>query len=505
MKKILLAVSLLLLMTLLCAVASANSWGLTGKLLDAVMASPAWNDYSSLSNQEGPFAVMHSRYHNALFYVDGMDALHVYTAAVYQPEDGRKAPKIFWDGHYVTLWYTDDEYYTFCEWEEGSGEFQLSEAAVGSFTLSGIPGESGFSWQYMATDADWDVALVLPEKIMLSNFNIRLFPRSLDEVRHLNYMHARFDSGLNILGSDSFSGDPYDPDHPGEPMSSRETGTAAVYSAPYGKSAWRSGKGKAAVGLSGEMWLLSQYKNESGQSYACIRYNVSERTQRIGYALCKDLGLPEIAEQPAEPGRSFVHIDVEAAADTFLTDDPDVSQFAQFTVPKGTRFSCLGLYNDSYAYVAAEVKDGKFAAGGAVIWGFVPIRDLKPLQQEQLSDVMTRLSGSWMMDAGGTLAPDVLHLDSDGTFTAGTGLMSEGEDVVIDGAQSGTWYLTAYDPSMNLYWNQTPYELTLLFDNGRATVLGLALTDDGFGLTFWEGGAGYIPYDGSLDSADDHG
>lgn len=61
-------------------------------------------------------------------------------------------------------------------------------------------------------------------------------------------------------------------------------------------------KREAAVGLNGDLWLLSQYKNEDGQSYACIRYNVSERTQRIGYALCKDLGLPEISVQNNEPG-----------------------------------------------------------------------------------------------------------------------------------------------------------------------------------------------------------
>ena len=505
MKKICLAVSVLLVMVLFCAVASANSWGLTGKLLNAVMENPAWNDYAALSNQEGPFAVMHSRYHNALFYVDGMDELHVYTAAVYQPDDGRKAPKIYWDGHYVTIWYDDSEYYIFCEWEEGSGEFQLSEASVNDFVLSGIPGESGFSWQYVATDADSDTALVLPEKIMLSNFNIHLSPRSLDEVRHLNYMLARFDSGLNILGADSFSGSPYDPDHPGEPMRSAKEGTAAVYSAPYGESAWRAGKGKAAVGLSGDMWLLSQYRNEEGQSYACIRYDVSERTQRIGYVLCRDIGFPEIAEQSTEPGSSFVHIDVEASADTYLTDDPDVGQFAQFTVPKGTQFSCLGFYNDYYAYVAAEVKDGKFTDGGAVVWGFVPTRDLKPMEREHLSDVMTQMSGSWLFESGGSLAPDVLHLNADGTFTAEAAEMSEGEDVVTEGALSGTWYVTAYNPFMNLYWNQPPYELTLLFDNGRAIVRGLTLTDDGFGLTYWEGDAGYIPYGGTIDSADDHG
>ena len=303
-----------------------------------------------------------------------------------------------------------------------------------------------------------------------------------------------------MLGT-AFSGDVYDPDHPGELLQPKKKGTSAVYSAPYGKSAWRAGKGKAAVGLNGDLWLLSQYKNEDGQSYACIRYNVSERTQRIGYALCKDLGLSEISVQNNEPGRSFVHIDVEATADTFLTDDPDVSQFHQFSVPKGTQFSCLGLYNNNYAYVTAEVKNGKFTDGGAVVWGFIPIRDLEPMEQEKAPEVMEKLAGAWQLDAGGTLAPDILVLEADGSFTA-PGTTAE---IAEEGASSGTWYVTKYNPFMNLYWNETSYELTLLFDNGCAIVRGLELTEEGFSLIFWEGGGGYVPYDGSQDPEADHG
>ena len=495
-----LAVVLFAGLLLLCGTASANSWGLNGKLLTAVMADHSWDDYTTLSNQEGPFAVMQSRYHNALFFADNQGRLHVYTTAVYQPESKRKAPELYWDGHYLTISYDELEYYTFCEWEEGSGEYQLSDAVVNGFELSGIPGESGFSWQYQATDDDHDIAAAWPEKIMLADFNIDLFPHSVDEVCHLNYMQARFDSGLNVLGT-AFSGDVYDPDHPGELLQPRKKGTAAVYSAPYGESAWCAGKGKAAVGLNGDLWVLSQYKNEDGKSYACIRYNVSERTQRIGYALCRDLGLPEISAQSSEPGRSFVHIDVEATADTFLTDDPDVSQFHQFSVPKGTQFSCLGLYNNNYAYVTAEVKNGKFVDGGAIVWGFVPIRDLEPMEQEKVPEVMENLAGAWQLDAGGTLAPDILVLEADGSFTA-PGMTVE---VAEEGASSGTWYVTKYNPFMNLYWYETSYELTLLFDNGDATVRGLELTDEGFSLIFWEGGGGYVPYDGSQDPEADHG
>ena len=209
----------------------------------------------------------------------------------------------------------------------------------------------------------------------------------------------------------------------------------------------------------------------------------------------------EISVQSSEPGRAFVHIDVEATADTFLTDDPDVSQFHQFSVPKGTQFSCLGLYNNNYAYVTAEVKNGKFTDGGAVVWGFIPIRDLEPMEQEKAPEVMEKLAGAWQLDAGGTLAPDILVLEADGSFTA-PGMTDE---VAEEGAFSGTWYVTKYNPFMNLYWNETSYELTLLFDNGCAIVRGLELTEEGFSLIFWEGGGGYVPYDGSQDPEADHG
>ena len=114
---------------------------------------------------------------------------------------------------------------------------------------------------------------------------------------------------------------------------------------------------------------------------------------------------------------------------------------------------------------------------------------------------MEKLAGTWQLDAGGSLAPDILCLEEDGSFTAPDMV----DEVAEAGASSGTWYVTKYNPFTNLYWNEPAYELTLLFDNGRAIVRGLELTEEGFGLTFWEGGAGYIPYDGSLDREEVHG
>ena len=476
MQKRLTAFALILLLIIaLCAAAPAG-----GLAEDAVPGA-----------QAGPFTVMRSGDCCALVYTDRQDRLHTYTAAVYQPEDGRGEPELEWNGQYLRISWGDTESYTFCECEEGSGEFQLSDARVNDFYLAGISWDGGYSRHYQAVDGGYSEPVVLPEHITLANFNIRLFPRSGKEVRYLNYMQARFESGMNIPGGGAASGEMYDMDRPGELLQVKPDRAVPVYSAPYGDSAWRAEEGKAAAGPDGDIWLLSRYKNETGESYACIRYDAGGGTQRIGYALCKDLGLPEITEQETDPGHTFVRIGVEAAADTFLTDDPDAGQRRQFEVPEGTRLVCLGLYNNAYAYVAAGEKDGRLADGGAAVWGFVPVRDLEPVETERAADMAEAVTGDWMLDAGGSLAEDVLHFRADSTFTTEHGF----EDVAQGGADSGNWYVTKYDPSMNLYWNQPPCEITLLYDNGRAAVLGLTLTADGFGLTFWEGGAGYVPYE----------
>ena len=496
---------LLACMVVACVGASANSWGLTGALYGAVERSKAWDNYSTRGNQAGPFAVMEARYHHALFYVDDQDKLHVYTTAVYQPDDRRKAPELSWDGHYITIAYGEDEFYTFCDFFE-NGQYQLSGAMIGNFYLTGIPGADGFT-EFEASEqdetADW------PVEIRLENFNIQLLPHSVEEVRNMNLMRAQFESSLQCLGGVAGSGAVYSPDGPGELLRLKKKGTAPVYSAPYGKSAWRAGKGKAAVGLNGSLWVLDYYRNEGGESYACIRYDVSERTQRIGYVLCRDLDLPEITEwEPDEPLTGFAHVDVEATADTWLTDDPDVSQYKQFKVPKGTQFSCMGLYNEYYAYVAAEVKNDKFTDGGAIVWGFVPVRDLKPMEQEKQPDAMNRLVGSWQLYAGGSMADDYLVFSSDGTFTAGTWDWEldtpEREENAAE--VSGTWYVTKYNPFMNLYWNDPPCQLTLTYNSGRVTIRGLTFTEEGFGLTDEEGGGGYIPApEEELGLTEDHG
>ena len=504
---ILILTAVMLCTVLLCSSASANSWNLKGKLLQAMIKTHDWDDYILLGNQADPFAVMSARYHNALFFVDDLDNLHVYSTAVYQPDDKRKAPSLLLMDQNLYLRYGDEEEYIFRAWSE-DGEYLLSSARIGDFQLNGYweDDEIGIHWYWAIQE---DSTALWPVRIRLSDFNIKLLPHSVEEVRSLNMMQAQFEGASLCLGSATGIGYSYTPDQQGELLQPNKKGTAPVYSAPYGKSAWRAGKGKAAVGLNGNIWLLSQFKNADNESYACIRYNVSERTQRIGYTLCKDLGLPEITDwNPDEPLTGFAHVDVEATVDTYLTDDPDVSQFQQFTVPKGTQFSCMGLYNNHYAYVSAEVKNDKFTDGGAIVWGFVPIRDLKVMEKETLPDVMEQLVGNWKFYAGGNMADDYLVFNSDGTFTAGTWDwdLDTPERKENAAEASGTWYVTAYNPFMNLYWDKPPYQLTLIYQNGRVITKGLTITDEGFSLTSEEGGGGYIPAtEEEVQLTEDHG
>ena len=92
--------------------------------------------------------------------------------------------------------------------------------------------------------------------LWLEDFNIRLFPRTVDDVLAVNHMRAALESGMNCLEyRDSWRRE----SHVGEK-------TAPVYSAPFGEfRVARGKKGKAAVGLKGEFWTLRGYTNGDGK------------------------------------------------------------------------------------------------------------------------------------------------------------------------------------------------------------------------------------------------
>ena len=189
MKKRIAAILVLALtVSCLCAGASANSWGLTGDLYRAVEQAKTWDDYTLLGNQAGYFAVLQSRYHNALFLADLGNELHVYTTAVYQPEDKKPAPKLeITEDEDLVLSYGDSERYTFTMTTDG---YELTEAVIGDFRLETNPmdGDSIYFWDFSGSDGEGTA--VFPVTIMLDTFNIKLFPHSAAEVRGINRMHA---------------------------------------------------------------------------------------------------------------------------------------------------------------------------------------------------------------------------------------------------------------------------------------------------------------------------
>ena len=498
MKKRIVFVAAVLLLCTVCAAACANGWGLNGELLNAVSATHDWDGYMRTGNQAEYFAVLGTQEHNALFWLDNEDALRVYTKAVYQPEDDKGAPRLSLeeDGDLI-LSYGQDESYRF---RDCGSCLVLDSARIGDFRLYTDPESldtDGETLRYWAEDAAGKAYAGI--EITLDDFNIRLFPHSTAEVRAKALIRANLESCGWCLGwaAESVSGY-YGPLDWGDPLQTDQTGAVPVYSAPFGESAWRAAQGKAAVGLSGACWVLSDYLNADGEGWACVRYFVSPRTQRIGYARCDDLGIdPPVERDHDEPGYSFTRVDAEITADTYLTDDPDVSQFRQIALPAGTQLLCMGLYNADYAYAALEVdKNNRPTDGGAIVWGFVPLRDLKPMEKPHRQDVAEKLVGSWWLEAGGSLAEDHLRFEADGTFLA-SAYGDETGGMFDDGSYwakpvSGVWYVTDYSPFENLYWDQPPYELTLLYDDGSALVKGLTVGEDGFGLTDWEGGGGYV-------------
>lgn len=476
MKRFLVCVlSLSLLLCSLPLAASANSWGLKGDLLEAVMADSIWNDYTTVSNQSGDAAVMGSRYHRALMVmVDGK--LQVHTTAVYQVDDhlpGRAT--VSCKGDELTLSYGDAESFCFRLREDG---YRLHSAVIGKLTVKATDSD----WRYLFS-CDGESAL-LQQQMPLELFNISLFPRSLDEVRHLNLMNAVLDSSDAFFGDWGFTGDP------GQLYQKPGKGNVPVYSAPYGASAWRAAKGKAAVSLEDELWLQYFFTNADGEQYACVRYNVSQRTQRIGFIEAASLG--ETAT--AAPTEGLIDVHLRATRDTYLTDDPDVSEFEQFLVPAGTQLTCIGRYGANYAYVTAEVKDKRFVSGGQIVQGFVPMRDLEIDMDMNGSvlcpDVLAQLEGCWYFEAGGNQAEDYLVLGADGSYVGHNGL---GDGVAEPDTRYAQYYVTSYHGARNLFWNDPPYTLTVIYRDGRVNFKGLEIGEDGnsFSLTFWEGGGGY--------------
>ena len=400
MKKFLLTTLSCLLLLSLCTTALANGWGLRGGIYDIVSDDNRYDGYSAVADdgnkaQEGGHvnhAVLQNRYHTVLIAAvrNGKvwEAENVSTTAVFQPdqipEGFPQYPTLEHRDSGFVLSYGDEEVYTFYRDEDAKYYLHRAEFRQNEWHTNAMmeQPEGVLFWQsgpgeifVPVGDALWETA-----SISLEEFNIAQTPRSMVEVRNINIVSAAIASEqvAPMTAVSTLEG-------------TKKGRTLPVYSAPDASS-FRAGSGKASVSLKEN---VAVYGTVDG--WTLISYEVSPRTSRFGYIE------GDYADGAAlELGQ----VELIAAADTFLTDDPFVSQYAHVRIDKGMRLTGLNKCGEYYAYC-------EFSQGGQVYRGFVPLKDLTtkydhgvsfddqikdgtaPLMADVRWDVMDALVGKW--------------------------------------------------------------------------------------------------------------
>ena len=376
MKKLRMLLILCLTLAVTLPAASANSWNLSGQLLAMVEQTHDYDEYTGLvSDYNRKAATTHtiltSRYHNQLVAVDEVkdgwkDAIFS-TTAVYQPSelDETGYPKITRTKNGFELAYPDiDERYYFelSHNNEGRTFYTLMEAQMGDVKVERIA-----SYGYRVALGE-DSAMWMT-KITLEDFNIHNMPkRGPDDVRRIN----EASEGLQYFACL----------YP-EVVSGQKSGkkSYAVYSAPD-TSSYRAAKGKASVSTGDDYKLYLTVGD-----WSLIEYRVSLRTSRFGWA--------QLGKHGDATTDEIVHVPMLTAFDTYLTDDPNVSEYHQAELPAGTKLTALSHPDNQWAYVYVEA-----TVDGKITRGFVPQRDVV-FDDVELPDEEAKLVGSWQMEAGG--------------------------------------------------------------------------------------------------------
>ena len=470
MKKLRMLLILCLTLAVTLPAASANSWNLSGQLLAMVEQTNDYDDYYAMvSDYNRKAATTHtiltSRYHNQLVAVDEVkdgwkDAIFS-TTAVYQPSEQSTSgkPKLTRIKNGFELAYPKvKELYRFEYISNDWGEmaYTLMYAKMGSVEI-----ERKESYRYLVTQGT-DSAMWAVE-VTLENFNIHNMPkRGPDDVRRINEANE----GLQYLAYL----------YP-QVVSGQTSGkkSYAVYSAPD-TSSYRAAKGKASVSTGDDYNLYLTVGD-----WSLIEYRVSLRTSRFGWA--------QLGNHGDETTEDLVRVPMLTAYDTYLTDDPNVSEYHQAELPAGTKLTALSHPNGwAYIYVEATV-DGKITRG------FVPQRDVV-FDDVELPDEEAKLVGSWQMEAGGEFWDNYLRLDADGKFY--------GSD--CDGAQPyhGTWSVVQTPADSNLYWKGDIPTIVFRCVNGTVYRYGVEVSDDyevtegdycrSMSFITCEGGTGYVSY-----------
>lgn len=470
MKKYLATILSALLLLAQCAPAMANGYGLLGGIYDIVSDDDAYDAYTALADSGNALdggehvnqAILSSRYHNQLIAAvrEGKvwKADTVSTRAVYQPGDARNVrPVLAHTGGGFTLTYDRREEFTFCRTDSGyflrDVRFDLLSNYANSIQWTEDEGYRGYLFWESGVENSWERigdALWLVDKLDLSRFNIDQLPRSIADVRRMNTVSAALRTDCGWLTVQE------------QHLGARSSRKLAVYAAPDAK-AYRAASGKASVSTGGEMALYGEY-----DGWTMVEYAVSQRTGRIGFVnaqlMSRENPLP-LLETPAA---------LVTARDTFLTDDPQVSQYPQMTLPAGTPVEGLAQFDAFYALV-------RIPGTNQPIWGFVPLRDLSLAQDDACWDVMERLIGKWRDPAGD---PSLYVLYAGGEYRA----VLKDEDYTWLGEEWGRWRIVAC-PADAAYPGDPLYELVFTDEEGTEARFGLQMQTDGSILLLTEEGS----------------
>mgnify|MGYP007027375074 FL=1 len=378
-----------LALTLLTPAALANSWGLkSGMILNAVSKTHDYDEYTALAQlklPDGEVAVMASRYHAVLLYAyqfKGELRLEVSHTAVKQPEEkDYKKVKLQAESPGFVLKYSDMELHFFPWVGYNRRTYTLQSGKIGKLTLQpgGVNSEST-GWLTCSdgeNTVDWFVA---DEGVLtLTQLNLRLFPRTMEELGAIMELKSIVAPQCEIFGLGDGE------EVPGDAGAS----TVPVYSAPS-ESSVRFAKGKASVNLRATVKFYGLSRDES---WMLVEYEVSDRTSRFGYV--KRSELPRSMAQTQTMIFSSIDMPVTITKDTYLTDDPNVSQYHQMTLKAGDGVRLLGLQGAFYAYIETTL-DGK------TVRGFVPAACARyPLPTEEAPEIAARLVGDWESNGGG--------------------------------------------------------------------------------------------------------
>lgn len=469
MKKFLTLLLSCMLLAASAAPALANQWGLSGGILEIVSSDDTYADYTAIADDGSAstdlgvqlsHAILESRYHRVLISAAARtDKIWhpevVSTTAVYQPGDARgevsNAPTLTQELGGFTLTYgtgnTAEEYEFLYN---DHGDYYLTHVTYGTgtdnYSKSFQYDENGLMfWQSGMEDTFTPIgeATWRTDGILLSEFNITQMPRSIAEVRRLNSVSAALTEAAPDLLSCAAT------------LPALTDGELLpVYSAPD-ENAFRAADGKASVSRSEACTALGTV-----DGWTLVQYDVSARTARIGY----------VQGELTDSVLTLGNIPLVAQVETFLTDDPFVSQYAHCTISAGTEMTGLAQCGEFYAYV-------ELTQEGVTYRGFVPLKDLDKKYdtaiatgEDQLMsavrwDVMDALIGKWTYD------------DSDGNTII---LFAEGgygsrANLVNDSYYAPTGNFRVYDAPDS---DSSTYQLVFFTEDNQVLHYTLRLNED---------------------------